>query len=216
MLRKYVLGFLVWLVYRLWTATWRLQVEEPKEMKEFLQSKTPFLMAHWHGDELALIHLARKYKIATITSTSKDGELVNTVLKLLGAKTARGSSTRGAVGALKGLLTLAKQGRNISFAVDGPKGPLHVVKPGIFEFSKLKSFPIFVVAVECQQAILFPRSWNKTYFPKPFAKVKIVWKGPYPAVKKEQDPRSAELAENLKNQLFAAKQDALLLFGEKI
>lgn len=214
MFRKYVLGFLVWLFYRLWTATWRVQIEEPAEMKGFLNSKTPFLMAHWHGDELALIHLSRRYKIATITSTSKDGELVNTVLNLLGAKTARGSSTRGGVGALKGLLTLAKQGRNISFAVDGPKGPLHVVKPGIFEFSKLKSFPIFVVSVACKNAIYFPRSWNKTYFPKPFAKVAVVWKGPLPAVTKETDPRSSDLAEDLKNQLFAAKHDAALLFGE--
>lgn len=214
MFRKYVLGFLVWLVYRLWTATWRLQIKEPNEMQEFLKTKTPFLMAHWHGDELALIHLARKYKIATITSTSKDGELVNTVLHLLGAKTARGSSTRGAVGALKGLLNLAKQGRNISFAVDGPKGPLHVVKPGVFEFSRVKAFPIFVVAVECKKAFFFPRSWNKAYFPHPFAKVKVVWKGPLNPVEKEMDPRSQELAENLKNQLFAAKREALLLFGE--
>lgn len=202
------------MIYKLWSSTWRFEVVEPPEMTEYLKNNKPFLLAHWHGDELALISLSKKYKIATITSTSKDGELVNTVLRLLGAKTSRGSSTRGGVGALKGLLNLAKSGCNVSFAVDGPKGPIHQVKAGVFEFSRVRNFEIFCAGLHCENAIRFPKSWNQTYFPKPFAKISLVWRGPVESVSKEQDPRDTNLAEDLRNQLFAAQQSAGKLFAE--
>ena len=165
-------------------------------------------MAHWHGDELGLIHLAPRYRLATITSTSKDGEMMNTVLHMLGAKTSRGSSTRGGASALKGLLRLAKAGRNCSFAVDGPKGPLHKAKPGVFEVSRLLNAEIYAVAVACDRAWHFPKSWNKTYLPKPFAKLFIYWSGPFGPVTRDDDPRSPELAKMLETELHRAKAEA--------
>lgn len=207
-MRKYFLAFLVWIVYRTLSLTWRVRVHEPSAMKENLRHKKAFLMAHWHGDELALISLAPRYRLATITSTSKDGEMMNTVLNLLGAKTSRGSSTRGGASALKGLLRLAKAGRNCSFAVDGPKGPLHKVKPGIFEVSRLMNGEIFSVGVACDRAWHFPRSWNKTYLPKPFARIFVYWSGPFGPVTRNDDPRSSALAENLENELHRVRFEA--------
>ncbi len=171
-------------------------------------------MAHWHGDELALVQLSPRYRLATITSTSKDGALMNTVLRLLGAKTSRGSSTRGAVQALKGLLRLAKAGRNCSFAVDGPKGPLHKVKPGIFEVSRMLNAEIFVCGVACDRAWHFPKSWNKTYLPKPFARLAVNWVGPFSPVSRDQDPREISLAENLERELHEAKRTALKVIAD--
>lgn len=131
------------------------------------------------------------------------------VLIWMGAKTSRGSSTRGGVQALKGLLRLVKDGANCSFAVDGPKGPLHKVKPGVFELSRMVSAPIYAVGVACDRAIHFPRSWNKTFLPKPFAKVVIYWLGPLPAVARDMDPRNPDLALELEGLLHRARQEAL-------
>ena len=39
-------------------------------MREELNQKKGIILAHFHGDEIALISLARIYKIATMTSTS--------------------------------------------------------------------------------------------------------------------------------------------------
>ena len=178
-------------------------------MKEALKNKTPFLLAHWHGDELALLKLASRYSIATMTSTSKDGELMNYVLQKLGAKTSRGSSTRGGISALKGLIRLMKDGSNATMAVDGPKGPLHQVKPGVFELSRLSKAPIFVGGVACKNKIVFKKSWNQAILPLPFARVVINWSGPSPIVHREQDPRDKRLAQDLKNTLYTAHQQAL-------
>ncbi|WP_413292099.1 lysophospholipid acyltransferase family protein [Bdellovibrio sp. HCB185ZH] len=195
--------------YRTLSWTWRVRLFEPESLKKSLENKNPVVLAHWHGDELALLSIVKRYRIATIASQSKDGELMATVLKWMGAKTSRGSSSRGSVQALKGLLRLVKDGGNCSFAVDGPKGPLHKVKPGVFELSRMIHGPIYAAGVYVDRAIYFPRSWNKTFLPKPFAKVIIVWSESLPPVTKEQDPRNPDLALELESLLHQTRQQAV-------
>ena len=138
--------------------------------------------------------------------------MMNTVLRLFGGKTVRGSSTRGAVNALKGLIRLAREGYNTSFAVDGPKGPIHVVKPGVFEVSRLiasSGGQIFAAGIACDRKWVFDKAWNKAYLPKPFAKVVIQWVGPYGPLPKEVDPRSSVPAQELTDALRNASALAL-------
>lgn len=203
-----LLGVLIWVLYRILMLTWKVKIFEPEEMKKNTHDSKAMVFAHWHGDELSLIQLFHIYKTATIVSTSKDGELMNTAIRLLGGKTSRGSSTRGGIGALKGLLYLMKSGYNTSFAVDGPKGPRHQVKPGVFEVSKLVQAPIYAVGVGCDKAWHFPKSWNQAFLPKPFAKIVIFWKGPIGPISKETDPRSFELAQGLGKMIFECKDEA--------
>lgn len=212
-LRGIIVGVIVFVVYRLISWSWRLQVVEADKLKENLKNKQPCILAHFHGDEAALLHFARTYRLSTMISTSKDGEMMNVIYKLLGGKTSRGSSTRGGVSALKGLIELSRKGSSCNIAVDGPKGPIFEVKPGVFELSRLLKEEIFTAGAYCESAWRFPRSWNQAYFPKPFAKVVVVWTGPFGPITKDQDPRSPELAKALQNQLFAARQQAANLFG---
>ncbi|MFP5518612.1 MAG: lysophospholipid acyltransferase family protein [Bdellovibrionia bacterium] len=205
MIRKYFLSSLVFIIYKLLYWTWKIKIVEPPEMTAALKNHTPFIISHWHGDELALIHLAKYLRIATIVSTSKDGELMSTVLTWLGAKQTRGSSTRGGASALKGLIRLVKEGNNAGFAVDGPKGPIYKVKPGVFELSRLLQAPIYAAGVACDSAWHFPKAWNKTFLPKPFARIIIYWVGPIPAATKDVDPRDPQLAESLEMKLWDAQ-----------
>jgi lysophospholipid acyltransferase (LPLAT)-like uncharacterized protein len=206
---------LVYLLYRTLMLTWRVQISEPSEMQQRLLEKKPFILAHWHGDELALLQFMRRYNIATIVSTSRDGELMNSVASWLGAKTSRGSSTRGAVSALKGLIRLVRAGHNCSFAVDGPKGPIHKVKPGVFEVSRALEIPIFWAGVACDRALYFPKSWNKTFLPKPFAKIYVRWEGPLAPPLKHDDPRENSRLSFLEDSLHSARRRALVSIAEQ-
>jgi lysophospholipid acyltransferase (LPLAT)-like uncharacterized protein len=209
LIRKYFWGFLAWLILRSLIATWRIKVTEPESFKKAMRNREPLILAHWHGDELALIYLFTRYKVATITSTSKDGEIMDAAVKMLGGKTSRGSSTRGAVGALKGLLRIVKEHRfNASFAVDGPKGPIYQVKPGVFEISRLMKAPIYYAGVATNRAWRFEKAWNKSYLPKPFATVEIQWFGPIDPISKDLDPRSENLSQNLADALHKARSEA--------
>lgn len=215
MFRRHVAPVLVYLFYRFLLLTWRITLDESPSFRQALADKRPVVIAHWHGDELALIHLARRYRIATITSTSKDGELMNRVLGWLGAETARGSSTRGGANAMRGLIShCRKNGNNVSFAVDGPKGPIYKVKPGVFEFSRLMNAPIYVASVGVSRPWVFARAWNKAVLPKPFSRVHVRIAEGLPVVTREQDPREAALAESLEALLQDGRQVVTAVTGE--
>jgi hypothetical protein len=207
-IKSFLTSVLIFSLYKLLQWTWRLEKHEPEEMKKALKEKKAFIMAHWHGDEIALLQFFSIYPVATIVSTSKDGNMMNNLIHWMGGTTSRGSSTRGGVGALVGLFKLVKQGWNCSFAVDGPKGPIYKAKPGVFDMSRRLNIPIYAAGVYCDRAFRFPKSWNQTYLPKPFAKIVVVWRGPWGPVTEDLDPKDENLAKNLENFLFEARKDA--------
>lgn len=177
-------------------------------MEKLLLEKSNMVFSMWHGNELALIAFSDRYKLVTMTSTSKDGEIMDFILKKLGFKTSRGSTTRGGVSALKGLLRIAKEGYTPMIPVDGPKGPIYEPKPGVFELSKLLNAPILPTGVAASSSLVFKKSWNKAFLPLPFSKVVLVWGEPMAPVQEGQDPRSIELATQLKTALDACGQSA--------
>lgn len=208
MLRTHVLPVLLFVVYSALKLTWRVRIIEPASFKAALADGRPMVLAHWHGDELGILHLLRRYKVAVMTSTSKDGELMDRVVRLFGSQTSRGSSTRGGASALKGILRLARTGWRPSVAVDGPKGPYHKVKPGVFEISKVIGGEIFPITVDCDRKYVFEKAWNKTFLPLPFARVVVVWGEGLPAVNRDADSRDPELAKRLEDAIANAGQQA--------
>ncbi len=210
--RKYLLPPITFLILKLLWWSWRIEIVEPPLLQKWLKEQKPFLLAHWHGDEIALLPLVKRYRLATITSTSQDGNLMAWMISKLGGVSSRGSSTRGGVSALRGLLKFMKyHHRNSSLAVDGPKGPIYKVKPGIFEISRLANAPIFWAGVSANRYYTFEKAWNKAILPLPFARIKVQWFGPMEPVSPEMDPRSMELALQLEQNLINAKQQVITL-----
>ncbi len=215
-MREKILGFLVWVLYTCLLKTWKVELIEHPEMQELMKNNKPFIMAHWHGDELALVQLASRYKMATLSSKSKDGAIMTYFLEKLGAQVVRGSSSRGAVSGLLGLIKLIRKGHVSSFAVDGPKGPRFKAKPGILETSKNLKVPIICGGAAADRAWVFDKAWNKAFLPKPFARVCIVWTKPWNLLSIDIDPNNPELLEKVESSLHAAKQQALEIIAGSI
>ncbi len=217
-LRKYFLAFLVWFIYKLLYFTWRVRFHEPDGLRKTINDKkVPLIFAHYHGDEIALLQLIPVYRIATMSSKSKDGELMSGLISLMGGKSSRGSSSRGAVEALKGLVKIMKNEKyNACLAVDGPKGPIYKVKPGVFEISRLVHAQMYFGGVHCDRAWHFPKAWNKTFLPKPFAIIDIVWIGPFGPYGKEVDPRDPKLLAEGEEHLVSARSKAKELFDQSL
>lgn len=213
-LRRHVAPRLVYGLYRSLMATWRVTLDEPPSLKQAMAERRPVILAHWHGDELALIHLARYFRIATITSNSRDGALMDEVLHGLGAVTSRGSSSKGGANALRGLIQLCRKGgHNVSFAVDGPRGPIYEVKPGVFEFSRLMDAPVYTVSVGVSRPWIFRRSWNKAVLPAFFSRVEVRVAECLPPVTRDQDPRDPALAKTLETALNDGKRRVCAAVG---
>jgi lysophospholipid acyltransferase (LPLAT)-like uncharacterized protein len=203
-----VASFIVFVIYRLLISTWRQKIISNPQLDDDLKNKRPVVFALWHGHELAMISFSKFYPVVTMTSISDDGQIMDGALKRLGMKTSKGSSSKKAVQGLKGLLRLGKSGHIPVVPVDGPKGPIYVPKPGVFEISRLLNARIYPGALASSSQINFEKSWNKTFLPKLFAKVVLVWGKPLDVVSRAEDPRSPELAARLTVALNAASQSA--------
>ena len=208
MFRRYVLPWIGFFIYWLWSSSWRLRCIESDGLKRAKANGEPIVFAHWHGDELMMMALVAPYKIATMTSTSKDGELMDFAIRRMGAATSRGSSTRGGIGALKGLIRLMGQGYNGSMAVDGPKGPIYKVKPGVFELSRLAKAKIVPMGAAPASSFRFHKSWNKARLPKPFSRVVVWFSEPLEMITREQSPHDPILIERLEREIAKACQSA--------
>jgi lysophospholipid acyltransferase (LPLAT)-like uncharacterized protein len=193
-MKQTLLGWLAWLLYRPLSLTWRVACHEPESMRAALREHEPFVLAHWHGDELA--------------SPSKDGRIMATVLRLMGARIVVGSSSRGGAAGLKGLIRIVREGFNCSFAVDGPRGPIYKLKPGVLEASRLLDCPIYYASVSCDRAFHLHRAWNRAYLPKPFARIEVQWYGPIEAIERCRDPRDPVVVAQLEQLMVQAKREA--------
>jgi len=102
------------------------------------------LYAMWHHDQCCVYGLEDKAHVSVMVSRSKDGEVVaNAIERAFGFKTVRGSKGRqGAVEATKQMIEVLKNGERGAIMVDGPRGPLHVVKDGAIKIAKLAGVPI--------------------------------------------------------------------------
>ena len=65
-----------------------------------------------------------------MTSRHGDGDYIARLIIRFGFYAARGSSTRGAKGALIEMARHMRQKKDAAFTIDGPRGPRYVAKPG--------------------------------------------------------------------------------------
>lgn len=171
----YFIAPVYWILY----FTWRIQETGSSiVLQKHVKEGMPCLYAHWHGDELVLIGYYSFRKLAVLSSLSKDGSIMAKVLSLLGYQVFRGSSSRSGARGLIGLIRAVKNGSQAAIAVDGPKGPIYKVKPGIADLALRTNQPIVCLRAYAESSWKIPRAWNQSYIPKPFSKVKIVYANP--------------------------------------
>jgi lysophospholipid acyltransferase (LPLAT)-like uncharacterized protein len=130
----------------------------------------------WHRNLLLMTLQRIDHGAAVMVSSSKDGELIAGPLSELGYVPVRGSSSRQGS---RAMLEMIKASRQISLAItpDGPKGPVYTIHPGVFQIALLAKIPIVPVAVHANREWLF-NSWDKFRFPKPLARISVVYSDP--------------------------------------
>ncbi len=150
-------------------ATWRVTLCGPDPNAE----PGPFVFCFWHGNQAGLLAHPRVRPAAVMTSLSRDGALQAKILSRLGFEVVRGSSSRGGAAGLLALIEKIRQDKDALFAVDGPKGPFHVLKPGALHAATTAQVPLITLRAEVDRAWVFHRAWDKYTLPKPFARVTI-------------------------------------------
>ncbi len=166
----YLLVGLLRLIY------WTLRMEKVGDSSPS-SIKGPILYGYWHGRMFALPHAYRPRPgraMHIMISSSRDGEFVARVARLLGYDVVRGSSRRGGLQALAGMMRVLKGGDDASITLDGPVGPCCVAKPGLVMLARKSGVPIIPVAVGYTRCWSL-KSWDRFVIPKPFSRVVVVY-----------------------------------------
>lgn len=103
------------------------------------------IVAFWHGRLLMMPLVYRGDGITVLISQHRDGELISRAVKRFNIYSIRGSSTRGWLSGVKGLLREYKTGKDLAITPDGPKGPRYIVQNGIINIAKNTQLPIFPI-----------------------------------------------------------------------
>jgi lysophospholipid acyltransferase (LPLAT)-like uncharacterized protein len=182
-------GFLLGLLVRLWAATWRVRlVLEPGA------EAAPRVLAFWHGGQLPLVAARSRRRAVAMISRSRDGDFSCGVMRSLGLRVVRGSSSRGGAIALRAVVRALGCGTDALFAVDGPRGPLRRAKPGAAVAARLGRAAVVPVGSAASHASVLGRAWDRFCIPWPFSRVVVVAGAPIDATQAADRPELIEQA----------------------
>lgn len=115
--------------------------------KKIAEKGEQVIIAFWHGRLLMMPYAYMgKNGVSILVSQSKDGELIARTIKGFGIESVRGSSTRGWVSGVKGLLKAVQSGRDVAITPDGPKGPKMKAQLGAIQIARVTGLKIIPIA----------------------------------------------------------------------
>ena len=182
-------------------ASSRWRVENGEAMTDCIASGRPFIICFWHGRMLSIpIADMCGTPINALVSFHSDGLFLSRVLQRLGINTIAGSSSRGGVTALKGVIGALRRGEPVAITPDGPRGPRMRASPGAVLAAKLSGAPLLPVSGSLTRRRVF-RSWDRFMLPHPFTRALIRFgrpiKVPATADKRELDEARRQLEREL-------------------
>ncbi len=172
MTARFMSGGIKWL-----SRTVRIEWIDRENLDELYAKKENFIFTYWHSELILATHSgAQEAKICPIvamTSPSRDGAMIAENMTSQGVKVVLGSSGRGGAGAFRQFVKDLKSGMNGSVAVDGPKGPRNVVKPGPIRLAQMTGLPAVPFAIGYKKRWV-TRSWDRLRIPYPYTTATIV------------------------------------------
>lgn len=131
----------------------------------------------WHGNAFTMLVISKGSNIVIMASKSRDGDLMAGLLEYFGYQVVRGSSSRGGQRGMLELIRHAKNGDNLAFAADGPRGPFHKTKAGVIYAASKTGLPVVPVC-SCARHKIRLKSWDRFEIPLPFSKTAQIWSRP--------------------------------------
>lgn len=161
---------------RLWVASWRLDAAATVAVRE-VATRPRVVVATFHGRLLHLLALAAPLRRqgrrpVVLVSPSRDGSLLAAALVRFGVDVVRGTEgSRGIAGSRQFSRAVAAGAVGI-VAVDGPRGPLRRVKPGVLHLSEAAGADLVAAVTAAAPGIVLP-SWDRAHLPLPGARVRV-------------------------------------------
>jgi lysophospholipid acyltransferase (LPLAT)-like uncharacterized protein len=154
----------------------RITVENEGPWVRHVENGNSVILCAFHQQFFPLVrHFAGYARLnpCVMISRSRDGDLVAPMASRSGWKVARGSSRHGGKEAMESMLDHLKAGPGIAAnVVDGPTGPIGLVKPGTIRMAQRSGAGIVPCYAIAESAWFF-NSWDRFLLPKPFSRVRV-------------------------------------------
>jgi lysophospholipid acyltransferase (LPLAT)-like uncharacterized protein len=171
------IAFLGSLFIRLWVGTIAFRY---RALGSYLDPRRKlsanYLYAFWHEDILVPCRFFPNCGINILVSQHADGEMIARASRHMGFGVVRGSSTRGAIEALRKLLRLSRQS-HVAVNPDGPRGPRRNVQLGLVYLAAKTGKAIVPMGFGYEKPWRL-RTWDRFVVPRPFAKVYMLSRTP--------------------------------------
>ncbi|MGH7229640.1 MAG: lysophospholipid acyltransferase family protein [Nitrospiraceae bacterium] len=129
----------------------RIRTEGAEIVDDLHRRGQRVIIAFWHSRQLMLPLAYRGTGVHVLISRHLDGELISRIVSRFGARSVRGSTTRGGPVALRQLIRLGRSGSDLAVTPDGPKGPRQVVQLGVIQLAKTTGLPIVPLTFSCSK-----------------------------------------------------------------
>lgn len=205
-------GLLVGWTMKMLVSTLRLEVRDHCGIGALGTALPPVIYILWHNRFFTVPAAWQKLcgarrRSVTLTSASRDGDMVARAMAVFGLGAIRGSSSRRGVAALVGLKRALHDGFDICLTPDGPRGPRYQLQPGAIKLAESSGAPIVPVHVRFASAWRL-KTWDRFVIPKPFSRVEVTF-GAAVHLPRGMDPAAFERARHeLESLLVAGTDDA--------
>ena len=159
-----------------WTIRFRL--EDPDRILQ-QEERDPRIFVFWHNRILLMSYVYERFcarrKCLVLISRSRDGEFISQVARRFGLETARGSTSKGGVGAMLEMVRELgqKNARDIVITPDGPRGPRGKVQDGVLAVAAASGVSIIPATVHDSWKLELP-SWDRFQIPLPGSICRLV------------------------------------------
>jgi lysophospholipid acyltransferase (LPLAT)-like uncharacterized protein len=165
-------------ILRRWAYSCRVErVLGAEHLIEALARAPSLVPCYWHQHQLfcakyLLEQRDRGLNVGWLISPSVDGEIGARIVRRLGGRVIRGSSTHTGARALRDYYqALVQEGVSPIVTPDGPRGPRFKFKPGAILLAQMSGRPMLPMAYAASRAWLV--HWDKFVIPVPFSRVAV-------------------------------------------
>jgi lysophospholipid acyltransferase (LPLAT)-like uncharacterized protein len=172
--------FFAYYLIRFYSLTFRLKVKNEAQWQRLLKENKTIILCTWHQQFFSAIRHFKTYarlNPGLMISQSRDGDLISGVANRTGWHTPRGSSSRGGKLAMDAMIDHINKYRFGAHILDGPRGPIGKVKPGVIKMALETGAVIVPFYIESDNAWFF-NSWDRFMLPKPFSRVTLSFDTP--------------------------------------
>lgn len=158
------------ILFRMLASTWRFRVEGTAP-------QGPCILGFWHSSMTAVWKYFAHTGSVGVTSKSNDGDLLARLLHDWNYEVIRGSSSSGGAETLESMIVCART-RPVLLTPDGPRGPIHVAKPGAVVAAHRAGVPLVFCSVRISGSYIFKKSWDRFSLPLPFSRITLLFHAP--------------------------------------